>query len=126
MAVAAGLRGVWPQLRFALRQGDVLLGIGVLAILVVLILPLPGLLLDLCLAISITLAVLILLTALFIFPASLLRPFGGIASDRFGARKVMYVTLLVSALVTLVLALPVAITPALFLAVTSFQYQVSR
>ena len=66
MAVAAGLRGVWPQLRFALRQGDVLLGIGVLAILVVLILPLPGLLLDLCLAISITLAVLILLTALFI------------------------------------------------------------
>ncbi len=66
MTVAAGLRGVWPQLRFALRQGDVLLGIGVLAILVVLILPLPGLLLDLCLAISITLAVLILLTALFI------------------------------------------------------------
>lgn len=33
-----------------------------------------------------------LLTALFIFPASLLRPFGGIASDKFGARKVMYVT----------------------------------
>jgi len=66
MATAASLRGVWPQLRFALRQGDVLLGIGVLAILVVLILPLPGLLLDLCLAISITLAVLILLTALFI------------------------------------------------------------
>ena len=37
-----------------------------LAILVVLILPLPALLLDLCLAISITLSVLILLTALFI------------------------------------------------------------
>ena len=39
---------------------------GVLAILVVLILPLPRLLLDLCLAFSITLSVLILLTALFI------------------------------------------------------------
>jgi MFS transporter, NNP family, nitrate/nitrite transporter len=31
-----------------------------------------------------------LLTALFIFPASLLRPFGGWLSDRFGARTVMY------------------------------------
>ena len=33
-----------------------------------------------------------LLTALFIFPASLLRPVGGAFSDRFGARKVMYLT----------------------------------
>ena len=66
MTVAATLQGAWPRLRLALRQGDVLLGIAVLAILVVLILPLPGLLLDLCLAVSITLAVLILLTALFI------------------------------------------------------------
>jgi NNP family nitrate/nitrite transporter-like MFS transporter len=33
-----------------------------------------------------------LLTALFIFPASLLRPFGGYLSDRFGARRVMYGT----------------------------------
>lgn len=33
-----------------------------------------------------------LLTALFIFPASLLRPVGGWFSDRFGARRVMYVT----------------------------------
>jgi MFS transporter, NNP family, nitrate/nitrite transporter len=31
-----------------------------------------------------------LLTALFIFPASLLRPLGGWLSDHFGARKVMY------------------------------------
>ena len=66
MTALAALKVAWPQLRFALRQGDVLLGIGVLAILVVLILPLPRLLLDLCLAISITLSVLILLTALFI------------------------------------------------------------
>ncbi len=33
-----------------------------------------------------------LLTALFIFPASLLRPVGGHLSDRFGARRVMYAT----------------------------------
>jgi NNP family nitrate/nitrite transporter-like MFS transporter len=33
-----------------------------------------------------------LLTALFIFPASLLRPVGGYISDRVGARRVMYAT----------------------------------
>ncbi len=33
-----------------------------------------------------------LLTALFIFPASLLRPVGGWLSDRFGARRLMYLT----------------------------------
>ncbi|MDQ7992922.1 MAG: nitrate/nitrite transporter [Propionicimonas sp.] len=33
-----------------------------------------------------------LLTAVFIFPASLLRPVGGWISDRIGARKVMYAT----------------------------------
>ena len=33
-----------------------------------------------------------LLTALFIFPASLLRPLGGYLSDRFGARRLMYWT----------------------------------
>lgn len=31
-----------------------------------------------------------LLTALFIFPASLLRPFGGYLSDKIGARRLMY------------------------------------
>jgi flagellar biosynthesis protein FlhA len=69
MAVAAlaGLReSVLPQLRLALRHGDVALGIGVIAILAVLVLPLPGILLDVCLALSVTLSVLILLTALFI------------------------------------------------------------
>ncbi len=49
-----------------LKRGDLALAIGVLAILVVLILPLPPLLLDLCLAISIIISVLILMTALFI------------------------------------------------------------
>jgi flagellar biosynthesis protein FlhA len=66
MDALAALQGALPQLRLAVRQGDVLLATGVLAILVVLILPLPAILLDLCLALSITLAVLILLTSLFI------------------------------------------------------------
>jgi len=43
-----------------------------------------------------------LLTALFIFPASLLRPLGGWLSDRFGARRVMY---MVFALMTVALIL---------------------
>ena len=49
-----------------LRRGDVALAIGVLAILVVLILPLPPLLLDFALATSIIFSVLILMTSLFI------------------------------------------------------------
>ncbi len=49
-----------------LRRGDLALALGVMAILVVLILPLPPLLLDFALAISIILSVLILMTALFI------------------------------------------------------------
>lgn len=47
-----------------------------------------------------------LLTALFIFPASLLRPLGGYLSDRFGPRRTMYATLGVIALVSFVLAMP--------------------
>ena len=49
-----------------LRRGDLAFAIGVMAILVVLILPLPPLLLDFALASSIILSVLILMTALFI------------------------------------------------------------
>jgi NNP family nitrate/nitrite transporter-like MFS transporter len=47
-----------------------------------------------------------LLTALFIFPASLLRPFGGYLSDRLGARRVMYVVFAVMTLSAFFLALP--------------------
>jgi flagellar biosynthesis protein FlhA len=64
--LAALPRLILPRLQLALRQGDILLALGVIAILVVLILPLPSLLLDLCLALSVTFSVLILLTALFI------------------------------------------------------------
>ncbi len=49
-----------------LRRSDIGLAVGMMAILVVLILPLPALLLDFSLAISITFSVLILMTALFI------------------------------------------------------------
>ncbi|MEI2641707.1 MAG: MFS transporter [Candidatus Nanopelagicales bacterium] len=47
-----------------------------------------------------------LLTALFIFPASLLRPVGGWISDRIGARKVMYATFLTMLVTTGILMMP--------------------
>ena len=47
-----------------------------------------------------------LLTALFIFPASLLRPFGGTLADRFGARRVMYWTFAAMLLTSGVLMMP--------------------
>jgi len=50
----------------ALRRGDIALALGVTAILVVLILPMPSWMLDLSLAISMTFSVLILMTVLFI------------------------------------------------------------
>ncbi|MEL7028913.1 MAG: hypothetical protein AAGL49_06770, partial [Pseudomonadota bacterium] len=45
-------------------RGDILFAAGVMAILAMLILPIPRWLLDICLAISITFSVLILMTAL--------------------------------------------------------------
>jgi MFS transporter, NNP family, nitrate/nitrite transporter len=48
-----------------------------------------------------------LLTALFIFPASLLRPLGGWLSDRFGARTVTYAVFAVMLLACIPLAAPV-------------------
>ncbi len=47
-----------------------------------------------------------LLTAVFIFPASLLRPVGGWFSDRWGARRAMYGTFAVMLLTTGVLMMP--------------------
>ncbi len=47
-----------------------------------------------------------LLTATFIFPASLLRPLGGWLSDRWGARRAMYVTFAVMAVACGVLMMP--------------------
>lgn len=47
-----------------------------------------------------------LLTALFIFPASLLRPLGGYLSDTIGARKIMYWTFIVILLSSGLLMMP--------------------
>ena len=47
-----------------------------------------------------------LLTALFIFPASLLRPVGGYFSDKFGARRMMYWVFGVMLAATFLLSLP--------------------
>ncbi|MGH1478897.1 MAG: flagellar biosynthesis protein FlhA [Geminicoccales bacterium] len=49
-----------------LRSGDIALAMGIIAILVVLILPVPKILLDILLALSITFSVMVLLTSLFI------------------------------------------------------------
>ncbi len=46
------------------------------------------------------------LTALFIFPASLLRPVGGTMADRFGARRVMYWVFGTIAIASLLLSFP--------------------
>jgi flagellar biosynthesis protein FlhA len=53
-------------LRDYLKNGEIALAVGILAILVVLLIPLPAWLLDLSLSFSITFAILILMTALFI------------------------------------------------------------
>lgn len=47
-----------------------------------------------------------LLTALFIFPASLLRPLGGYISDKIGARHLMYGTFITMLIALLFLAAP--------------------
>ncbi len=47
-----------------------------------------------------------LLTALFIFPASLLRPLGGWMSDRVGARRVMYLCFTVMLVTSGILMMP--------------------
>jgi flagellar biosynthesis protein FlhA len=68
-ATASPLGGVarlLGPLRQAVGQSDVALALGLVAILVVLILPMPRWLLDISLAVSITLSVLILMTSLLI------------------------------------------------------------
>jgi flagellar biosynthesis protein FlhA len=54
------------ELNHLLRSSDIGLAVGVMAIIVVLILPLPPFLLDILLAISIVFSVLVLMTSLFI------------------------------------------------------------
>ena len=65
-AAGPNLGGLLAGLAGKLRHGDVALALGVTAILVVLILPMPTWLLDASLAISITFSVMVLMTCLFI------------------------------------------------------------
>jgi flagellar biosynthesis protein FlhA len=65
-AVPASPHDALTALRDYLRNGEVALAIGILAILVVLLIPLPAWLLDVSLSFSITFAILILMTAIFI------------------------------------------------------------
>jgi NNP family nitrate/nitrite transporter-like MFS transporter len=55
---------------------------------------------------GLSLATAALLTAIFIFPASLLRPFGGWLSDRWGARRVMYGTFATMLITSGILMMP--------------------
>ena len=65
-ALPANPQSALIALRDYLRNGEIALAIGMLAILVVLLIPLPAWLLDLSLSFSISFAILILMTAIFI------------------------------------------------------------
>ena len=63
---STGPQGAFDAVRDYLKNGEIALAIGILAILVVLLLPLPPWLLDFALSFSITFAILILMTSVFI------------------------------------------------------------
>jgi NNP family nitrate/nitrite transporter-like MFS transporter len=65
-----------------------------------------------------------MVAAAYSIPGSLFRAYGGVLSDRIGARTVMYLMLFVAAITTLILSLPatpgvlpIAITPIIFVPV---------
>jgi flagellar biosynthesis protein FlhA len=62
----AGPQGAFDAVRDYLKNGEIALAVGILAILVVLLLPLPSWLLDVSLSFSITFSILILMTSVFI------------------------------------------------------------
>ena len=64
--IVGGPQGALNAVRDYLKNGEIALAAGILAILVVLLLPLPAWLLDVCLSFSITFAILILMTSIFI------------------------------------------------------------
>src|SRR4029079_7927019 len=51
-----------------------------------------------------------LLTTPFVFASSLMRPFGGWLSDRYGPRNMTYAVFITGSLVALVLLLPLGLT----------------
>ena len=58
-----------------------------------------------------------MIAAAYSIPGSIFRAFGGVLSDRKGARSVMYWMFGVSAVATLILSLPTGVTPIIFIAV---------
>jgi flagellar biosynthesis protein FlhA len=62
----ANPQGAFDAIRDYLKTGELALAIGIMAILVVLLLPLPSWLLDISLSFSLTFAILILMTSIFI------------------------------------------------------------
>jgi len=60
------LIGMWQRLNDTLRNGELGLALGVIAILVVLILPMPPWLLDIMLALSLTFSTLVLMTVIYV------------------------------------------------------------
>ena len=66
IAARAGLNLNLATLQELVKRSDLALAVGIMAILVVLIVPLPPWLLDVCLAFSLSLAILILMTGVFI------------------------------------------------------------
>src|SRR5712672_1986169 len=65
-AHTTGPQGAFDAVRDYLKNGEIALAIGILAILVILLLPLPPWLLDFALSFSITFSILILMTSVFI------------------------------------------------------------
>ncbi|WP_027133481.1 MFS transporter [Geminicoccus roseus] len=65
-----------------------------------------------------------LIAAGYSIPASIFRAYGGVLSDRIGARKVMYMTLMVSAAATLLLCLPASGASASLLAISPIVFLV--
>jgi len=65
-AMGGGLKGLSQRLSTSLMRGEIALALGVVAVLTVLVLPMPSFLLDMSLALSMTLSVLILMVVLFI------------------------------------------------------------
>lgn len=58
-----------------------------------------------------------MIAAAYSIPGSIFRAFGGVLSDRKGARSVMYWMFAVSAVATLILSLPAGVTPMVFIVV---------
>src|SRR5882757_5108358 len=65
-ASTANPQGAFDAIRDYLKNGEIARAVGILAILVVLLLPLPAWLLDIALSFSISFAILILMTCIFI------------------------------------------------------------